>query len=82
MSTCTRCQFATKLRVAFDDERLFCSHPDAHILGMPVGFVGGDEARHCGCYQEGQPRGEDLLIPVELHDIPVRAAAGFFHVGN
>ena len=36
---------ATKLRVAFDDERLFCSHTDARILGMPVGFVGAAESK-------------------------------------
>jgi len=82
MSTCTRCRFATRLRVAFDDERLFCGHPDARILGVPIGFVGGEEAEKCGCYQVGQPQGEDLLIPVEPHAIPMRPALGFLHIAN
>ena len=62
---CSSCHFATKIRVAFDDERLFCGQPDAKIDNLPIGFVHGEEATRCGCYQEGQPEVEDLLIFVE-----------------
>lgn len=82
MRTCMQCRFAIKMRVAFDYEPDFCGHPSARINGEPVGFVTGEEADFCGCYEEGRPTIEDELVTIKPHLIPVHSAAGFTRVGN
>lgn len=77
MRTCMQCGFATKVSIAFDDQRVFCGHPSAKINGEPVGFVSGEEAELCGCYEKGRPTVEDELATVKPHIIPLHAPAGF-----
>lgn len=79
---CSTCRFATRVWIAFDDRRDFCSHPSAQINGEPMGFVSGKEAELCGCYQQGRPSVEDELVAVKPHIIPVHAIGGFLRAGN
>ena len=80
--SCATCRFTTRCWIAFDDQRDFCGHPSARINGEPVGFVSGEEANLCDCYEQGYPTVEDELITVSSPLIDLPTPLGLRSVGN